>query len=418
MRAFFREPSRRRFAWRCASALLLLVLLCGLCETGAAESAPDLRTITVSAVGDCTLGRNQNMDFAHSWDYMFRYRGSRYFLQNVAALFQEDDLTVANLECVLSETAEPLQRFYRQKAGKNAEKTYTHLGKPAYLKALRSGGVDVLSFANNHNIDGGLQGFADTVDACEKAGMPLAYYDTVVRQEVNGLTVGVLSVDTTYCSRDVAENYLRTGMAELNRDCDLILVCMHWGSNYQKSPNSEQKYFGHLCVDLGADLVLGCHAHILQGVERYKGRYICYSLANFTYGGRAVPKDNDTVIVRQTFTFLDGELQVDDDLRLIPCWMSGNPEENDFCPTVKSGKAGEQILEKINSRSRQFGLSFDEKGRPLAEAAKDTELPPLPVAAEPLRAERIPEILYVLLGLRENGAESGATFRLEEEWHE
>ena len=80
----------------------------------------------------------------------------------------------------------------------------------------------------------------DALDACAAAGLPVAYYDTVVRCEVNGLTVGILSVDASYCSRETAEAYLRAGMADLNRDCDLIVACMHWGLNYLKDASAEE----------------------------------------------------------------------------------------------------------------------------------------------------------------------------------
>ena len=381
-----------------AALLLLLALLLTLPGIPAgAEEARDVRTITISAVGDCTLGRNQNMIYLKSWDYYYDRKGSGWFFQNVKDIFAGDDLTIANLEGVLSDSAKRRRFLYRQKEDRFSEKKYSHLGRPEYARVLVEGGVDVVSFANNHNIDYGLQGFTDTLDACALYGLPVAYYDTVVRCEVQGFTVGVLSVDATYCSREIAEGYLRAGMAELNRDCDLIVACMHWGSNYEKQASREQTALGHLCVDLGADLVIGCHMHILQGAERYKGRYIFYSLANFTYGGRPEPKDADTVIVQQTFTFVDGDLQLDDAVRLIPCWMSTRQDTNDCSPIPVSGKAARRVLAKINERSEAFGLRFNSKGRPDVTPAEDTAIPPAEIAAEPLRPERVPEIIRTLL---------------------
>lgn len=272
---------------------------------------------------------------------------------------------------------------------------------------LTGGGVDVVSFANNHNIDYGLRGFTDTIDACTRHGLPVARYDTVVRFRLRGLTVGVLSVDATYCGNDVVEHYLRLGMADLNRDCDLVAVCMHWGENYEKEASRSQIALGHLCVELGADVVFGCHAHILQGVERYKGRYVFHSLGNFCYGGRLVPKDVETVIARQTFTFVGGELQRDDNVRLIPCWMSGRKDFNDCSPVVKDGEEAAHILRKINRRSKCFGVVFDADGRPDMTPAEDTLLPPPPVADEPLQPEKIPAIIRVLLYGEDGGGENG-----------
>ncbi len=403
-----KRKARRGSARRCA-VLLLLALLLALppLSPAAAEEGHDVRRITLSAVGDCTLGRNQKMIYYESWDHLYERYGSDYFLQHVAAVFQNDDLTIANLEGVLSESAPRQKSFFRQKTGQADKKEYCHLGRPEYLKALTGSGVDVVSFANNHNIDYGLQGFTDTLDACESYGLPAAYYDTVVRFERQGLTVGVLSVDASYCSREVSESCLRAGMAELNRDCDLIAVCMHWGRNYEKAANREQVELGHLCVELGADVVFGCHAHILQGVERYKGRYIFYSLGNFSYGGRPKPKDVQTMIAQQTFTFVDGELQLDDAVQLIPCWMSGRRDINDYSPVIQTGSEAKKILKRINERSARFGTEFDAEGRPCMGPAADTAIPSVPVAKEPLVPERIPAIIRTLLNVEESGDVAG-----------
>ena len=398
-------------ARRGAALLLLLALLLALppLSPAAAEEGHDVRRITLSAVGDCTLGRCHKMIYYESWDHLYDKYGSDYFLQHVAEVFQNDDLTIANLEGVLSESAPRQKSFFRQKTGLPDKKEYCHLGRPEYLEALTGGGVDVVSFANNHNIDYGLQGFTDTLDACAAYGMHVAYYDTVVRCEIQGLTVGVLSVDASYCSREVTEGYLRAGMAELNRDCDLIAVCMHWGSNYEKAASREQIELGHLCVELGADVVFGCHAHILQGVERYKGRYIFYSLGNFTYGGRPKPKDVQTMIAQQTFTFVDGELQLDDAVQLIPCWMSGRKDINDYSPVIQTGSEAKKILKRINERSARFETAFDEEGRPCMPPAADTAIPPVPVAEEPLMPERVPAIIRTLLNVQEPGTEAELT---------
>lgn len=357
-----------------------------------------VQTITISAVGDCTLGRNYTMDYENSWDDSYSRYGAEYFLQNVADVFREDDITIANLEGVLSESAPRQETFYRQKRGKYAEKKYCHLGNPDYLAALTLGGVDAVSFANNHNIDYGIQGFEDTLDACETWDLPVAYYDNVARLMASGLTVGIASIDATYCSLDTAEAYLRGAVGDLLADCDLIVCCMHWGENYETMPNDEQRHLGHLCVDLGADLVIGNHAHILQGVECYKGRYIFYSLGNFSYGGRAVPRDVDTMIAQQTFTFIDGKLVIDDDVTILPCWMSTRTEINDFCPVIKDGAVGEAIIEKVNALSEELGVTFDKQGHPdMAPAAGTgpTDHVAAPYAQKP---PRVPSIIYTLLG--------------------
>ena len=384
--------SLRNLLYLIISCLILLVFVPvnGLME--------DVHTITISAVGDCTLGRNYKMAYKNSWDDCFSRYGAEYFLQNVADILHKDDLTIANLEGALSESATRQETFYRQKADRIDEKSYCHLGKPEYLTALMLGGVDAVSFANNHNIDYGLQGFKDTLDACDAFQIPVAYYDNVARIKVSGLTVGIVSVDATYCSLDVADKYLRNAISDLLTNSDLIIACMHWGKNYKKKPNDEQIYLGHLCVELGADLVIGNHAHILQGVERYKGRYIFYSLGNFSYGGRTVPADVDTMIAQQTFTFVDGILRIDDNVTILPCWMSTQTEINDFCPIIKTGPVGEAIIEKVNNLSEDFGTVFDKQGRSTMSPTDDTERKTIDVSSYEKAPDRVPSIIYTLLG--------------------
>lgn len=258
--------------------------------------------------------------------------------------------------------------------------------------------MDAVSFANNHNIDYGIKGFEDTLDACDAYNLPVAYYDNVVRMTVSGITVGILSIDATYCSLDVSEGYLRGAIADLRADCDLIIACMHWGQNYEFYPNDEQQYLGHLCVDLGADMVIGNHAHILQGVERYKGRYIFYSLGNFSYGGRAVPKDVDTMIAQQTFTFVDGKLVLDDNVTILPCWMSTRMDINDFCPIIVDGTTGNVIIDKVNALSDSFGTFFDAQGHPTMTPATETERETWNISPYAENPPRVPEIIYTLLG--------------------
>ncbi|MBQ8307013.1 MAG: CapA family protein [Blautia sp.] len=388
-----RENSRKALpAWVLLTAAICLMWLCP-----AQVQAAKKTTITISAAGDCTLGRNYAMGDRNSWNYRYDNQGYSYFLKKVSSIFKKDDLTIVNLEGVLSNSAKRLKTFYRQKSGKVSKKSYCHLGKPKYLKALTHGGVDVVSFANNHNIDYGLQGFKDTVNACKNYKLPVAYYDTLVRYHVKGLTVGVISIDSTYCKVSTAEKYLRQGMADLRHDCDLIIACMHWGENYVKQASSEEKKLGHLCVDLGADMVLGCHAHILQGVERYKGRYIFYSLGNFTYGGRAVPADVETMIAQQTFTFVDGKLQIDDNVKIIPCWMSTSKKINNFQPVVKTGSAGRSVIDKINSRSKKFSLKFKYDGTPNVKKEKNTKLPAFTDPYRKLHPSMVPSIIKTLL---------------------
>ena len=110
----------------------------------------------------------------------------------------------------------------------------------------------------------------------------------------------------------------------------------------------------HYLVDNGVDLVLGSHPHVLQGIEKYKGKYILYSMANFCFGGNTDPDDKDTMIFQQTFTFVNDKLQPDDYIKIIPASVSGVSYCNNYQPVVLEGAEKERVMRKIMRYSSGF----------------------------------------------------------------
>lgn len=132
----------------------------------------------------------------------------------------------------------------------------------------------------------------------------------------------------------------------------VIIVNFHWGIEKQYTPDENQKALAHLAVDEGADLVIGHHPHVLEGIEEYNGKYICYSLGNFCFGGNSTPSDPDSMIVQQTFTFnKKGKLTKSSKLNIIPCSISSSSGYNDYCPVPLTGDAKQRVLDKISQYS-------------------------------------------------------------------
>ena len=104
--------------------------------------------------------------------------------------------------------------------------------------------------------------------------------------------------------------------------------------------------------------MLGHHPHVIQGVEKYKGRYIVYSLVNFCFGGNSTPSDMDTMIFQQTFTVGKNGMLQDSQINIIPCSISSDPGWNNYQPTPAQGQEAERIMNKINELCAQFGTSF------------------------------------------------------------
>ena len=364
----------------------------GVVEAGNADE--NYETVTITAVGDCTLGRNQFIPYEKSWGKYFEEKGADYFLNEVAPVFKNSDLAIANLEGILSDREHRQVQVFNQRGEMIiANKRFGHIGKPEYIEALIAGNINTVSFANNHNIDYGSEGFIDTVRACNDRGLPIAYYDKVVRHKVGTVTVGIVSVDFTCCSDSIGEGYLKKGIADLRQDCALVVACVHWGRNYDDTANALQIRTGHRCVDLGADIVIGCHPHVIQGIEKYKGRYICYSLGNFCYGGIAKPRDNDAIIIQKTFKFKKGLLQIDNDLKVIPCRISNADDHNDYHPVIVEDTEKKTAIDKLNERSEKFELKFDYNGQLVSSQTTDEDMY---VAPNQKYDEKIPSIIYTL----------------------
>ena len=147
------------------------------------------------------------------------------------------------------------------------------------------------------------------------------------------------------------------------KKADLIVVSMHAGIEKTSVINDVQKTIAHYAVKKGANLVLGHHPHTLQGIEKYKGAYIVYSLANFCFGGNTNPADKDTMIFQQTFTFKNKKLKKTKDIKIIPCKVSSSNSINNYQPTPAKGAAKKRIIAKMNRFCKPYNLKFKNNGK-------------------------------------------------------
>lgn len=318
----------------------------------AVTEAPGTVQIVISATGDVTLGNYIGQDYSNSFDYTYEQGvGDAYFFENVADIFAADDLTLVNLEGPLTNSEEPREG-----------QTFTISGDPEYVNILLEGNVEAVSMANNHRKDYLEKGTEDTVATLTEAGIVYAYDEVVGIYEVDGIQIGMISVNEVGDGW-LVEAKIQNGVEKLKEaGADLILVSCHWGVEKENYPEEYQLKLGRKCVEWGADLVIGHHPHVLQGIEEYKDKYIVYSLGNFCFGANRNPTDKDCMIFQQTFTFEEGQLQEDKDIRVIPCSISSTSKRNDYKPTPATGKEAKRIIGRINEYSADFGLEFDEDG--------------------------------------------------------
>ena len=298
-------------------------------------------SLTLSVVGDCTLGTDETFDYDTSLNAYYENYGSAYFLQNVKSIFSQDDLTIANFEGTLTES------------DAREDKTFAFKGPASFTSILTDGSVEAVNTANNHSHDYGDQSYEDTMTALDAAGIVHFGYDETAVMDVKGIKVGMVGI---YELKDhlEREQQLKDNIAKVKADgAQLIVVIFHWGNETETVPDSNQTTLGRLAIDEGADLVCGHHPHVLQGLETYKGKNIIYSLGNFCFGGNSSPSDMDTMIYQQTFTITSEGVQADNVTNVIPCSISSAAYEgyNNYQPTPAEGDEAARILAKINERS-------------------------------------------------------------------
>ena len=298
-------------------------------------------SLTLSVVGDCTLGTDETFDYDTSLNAYYENYGADYFLQNVKDIFSTDDLTIANFEGTLTDSDE------------REDKTFAFKAPASYASILTGGSVEAVNTANNHSHDYGEQSFDDTLAALDDAGIVHFGYDETAVMDVKGIKVGLVGIYELYDHLE-REQQLKDNIAKVKADgAQLIVVIFHWGNETETVPDSNQTTLGRIAIDEGADLVCGHHPHVLQGIETYKGRNIVYSLGNFCFGGNSSPSDMDTMIYQQTFTIDANGVKKDNVTNIIPCSISSAAYDgyNNYQPTPTEGDEATRILGKINERS-------------------------------------------------------------------
>lgn len=328
------------------------------------QETPEVQetTITISAAGDCTLGTDEGFNYKRSFKGKYdAVQDPAYFFQNVQPVFAQDDLTIVNMEGTLTEetTREPKQFAFK--------------GDAEYAKILTAGAVETANLANNHSFDYGKKSYEDTITALEAEGISSFGYERTAVMDIKGVKVGLAGVyelaEHIDCKQDLLDN-----IASLKEQgAQIIIVSFHWGQEKENVPNDVQVELAHTAIDNGADLVLGHHPHVLQGIEEYKGKNIVYSLGNFCFGGNSAPSDMDTMIFQQTFTVKDGKLQEDNVTNILPCKISSAYEEgyNNYQPILAEGEQKEKIFERLSEYSQKAQEAGDRLAQESAVQDKD-----------------------------------------------
>lgn len=311
-----------------------------------AEMQGEVRQITISFAGDCTLGGFKGQGSGNLLRDYYELYGNDYFFKNVRDIFAQDDITYVNLEGALTP--------YKQVV----EKKYPIKGEPEYVGALQSGSIEVVNLANNHTYDCGQAGYDSCRQLLAEHGIAYCGELETCTLERNGIRTGFIGLNC-WATNNVLAKKLQNLIIDLrNGGCDIICVMFHGGIEREYESNAVTETFAHRAIDYGADIVVGAHPHVVQGIEVYQGKIICYSLGNFSFGANKNPGDKDTLIFQQTF-FVDGAGAVSyGQSKIIPCKVSSTDIRNDYCPTPQTGAEYDRIMQKLARCSRKYPVSY------------------------------------------------------------
>lgn len=305
---------------------------------------PVSTSVKLSFAGDCTLGNyaGQAYDGSFNQEYVSQRKDAAYFFKNVKSIFENDDLTIVNLEGPLTT------------ATAHVEKQFPFSGPLEYVDILTNGSVELVSVANNHSEDYYKQGMSDTKQVLDEKGIGYFGYETSCIKEVNGIKIGFLGYRSMSLSmnNEQGQATIKAAINDLknNQGANAVVVFYHWGIEREYYANNDQRELAKFTIDSGADLVMGSHPHVVQGVEEYNGKQIVYSLGNFCFGGNRNPSDTDSMIYSITMNFTDG-VYTGDSHEIIPCSISSIKGRNNYQPMILEGSEKERVLAKIKKYS-------------------------------------------------------------------
>lgn len=297
-------------------------------------------SISVILVGDIMLSREVERMIKKHKDYNFPFLKTRDYLET-------GDIVFGNLEGPIIEGFEVGINQLRLRA------------PPGVEKALKNANFSILSLANNHSFDYGEKGLLDTLNYLLKAGIRFVgagksekeAYDYVILEKKGRKFAFLAYVEKNFISSFSVASGSKPGVAVLNKEklkeaiakareiADFVIVSMHFGIEYQKTPSSFQREFAREAIDSGADIVVGHHPHVIQEIEKYKEGYIFYSLGNFIFD-QTTPKSTKEGLMAK-IVFKDKKLR---EIEITPVFI-----ERFSQPRVLEGEEAKRVIDSIKT---------------------------------------------------------------------
>lgn len=368
-------------------------------------------SFTGSETHECTLVFTGDI---MPWDRMadlVRQHGVGYPYANVLPLLCSADIAIGNLEGPVAEKAQ------------RKDYDYSYKVPPEAIAGLRDAGFDLVNLANNHSLDCGMEGLAETIANVERAGMQHVGAGQTLQEASEPVIVELGGIRIAFVAAICPETYFddwddaqqagdyerlmtvmreRLGASEQRpglviatpwsvrrlvqlaaQRADLVVASLHFGIRYNRTPTARQRQLAHCAVAAGADLVVGHHAHIWQPVELYHGVPIVYGLGNFAFGSANSHADEGmllrAVLENGAFTRLD----------FFPVYTRNRDSDVNYQPKVLAGEAAQGVIGRLGDLSRDYGATIVfEQGRGRMDLRK--RKPTLATPVLPLRPGETP----------------------------
>lgn len=344
----------------CGILALWLGLLSGCLRQGfspkvASTEAPNAESFTFQAFGDLMLG-------GRAADVLTPVGFEQAFVP-LRGVLAAADLNMVNLECPITDRGFAMEG-----------KQYTFRMAPKTASVLRNQGIGLVSLANNHSMDFGWEGLAQTISLLEAhgighagAGEDLKAARRPVIREAHGIRLGVLAYSLTFPETYYAEQSrpgtafghktdIEADVAQLRSQVDLVVVSFHWGAELRKDPKEYQVELAHAAIDAGADLIVGHHPHVVQSVEVYKAKPIFYSLGNFIFGSYSNSVQWGLGIRVTWPRTPKGVSRIASQVEMRA--LDINNFRRDFVPIVLEGEASHSAWNELRDLSKPFSSEF------------------------------------------------------------
>jgi poly-gamma-glutamate capsule biosynthesis protein CapA/YwtB (metallophosphatase superfamily) len=330
--------------------------LTGFYSSGRTTSRYDGRGFGFSADYEVVLLWGGDVMMGRGLRPLIAQHGPTYPFAGMEDVLSNADVTFINLESPITDR------------GRLVDKPYVFRADPATMIALTSSGVDVVGLANNHNLDSGREGLADCIDNLRSAGIqPVGSGGTIGEArspalfDRRGVQVGILAYNNTGVneagprSSGSATGYPRAVREDVyawRPFVDVLVVTIHWGAEYKDFPLDTVVELARQAIDDGADLVVGHHPHVPQGIELYRGGLIAYSLGNLVFDQRD-PRTRVSYLLRTTHR--DGRIV---SAEVIPVELLTRVK----APSVATGEIAAQVLDHLAMISAPFGTEIMVEG--------------------------------------------------------